>query len=149
MRPDVPIVLGGIAQALLADLPNDIRSPFGKSVASMAGTVTLVIAQEVDRLVDRLVIENEATAAILSDACAVLSEELADRVRLAVRDRTPRDLRVSTVQAINDTLRALLIEVHAEVEAAGTPAANAMNERIWAELAESIRRRALNLPGFE
>jgi hypothetical protein len=148
MTPEPATALQGVAHALLSDLPPEIRSPFGKFVASVSGSVALVLAQELDRLVDRLVIENEATAAVLSDACPLLGADLADRVRLAVRDRTPRDLKVSTVRAINDALRALLIETHAEVERQDSPAAMAMNARIWAELSESVRRRAIDLPGL-
>jgi hypothetical protein len=140
--------LQAVAQALLTDLPGEIRSPFGKFLAGVSGSLALVLTQELDRLVDRLVTENEATAVILSGACPLLSPDLADRVRFTVRDRTPRDLKISTVQAINDSLRALLIEVHAQVERQDSAEAQAMNGRIWAELAESVRRRTVELPGL-
>ena len=145
MKPDPSVALNGLAQTLIADLSPDIRTPFGQSTASMSAGVAMLLARQVDGLVDRLVVENDATAAILSDACTLLTASLADRVRLAVRDRTPADLKVSTVQAINDRLRALLIEVHAEVEAQDSPQAAALNERIWSELAESTRRREVDL----
>ena len=51
------------------------------------------------------------------------------------------DYRLSSLQAENDALRRGLVALHAAVEANLAPEAAALNERIWAELVESTRRR--------
>jgi len=48
---------------------------------------------------------------------------------------------VSTLQGINDRLRAILVDVHAAIEETPGEGARAMEERIWEELRESTRRR--------
>jgi len=48
---------------------------------------------------------------------------------------------VSSLLAENDALRAGLIALHAAVEQLETPEGRAMDDRIWAELVESTRRR--------
>ena len=146
MRPDPDKVLMGVAMAVMAELPPEIRTPFGQSKAQMGGMLLLVLAQESDRLVDRLNKENEAVAAILFDAARLLSQELAMRVKEAIRGRVPPDLRVSTLVGINDRLRGLLIDVHAVVEGLTSPEAAIINARIWAELVESTRRRHVEVP---
>ncbi|MBI2765177.1 MAG: hypothetical protein HYX53_04605 [Chloroflexi bacterium] len=144
MTPEAPKVLNGMASALLVKLMPEVRTPFGQSVAGMAGMLAFVLAQESDRAVDRLHRENEAVAAILRDAAAILPDEaLSDRAREAAGTRTPPDLRVSTMQAINDRLRAVFIEVHAAIEDTPGDDARALEERIWEEIRESTRRRHL------
>jgi hypothetical protein len=132
--------------AMLADLPPDIRTPFGQSTAGIAGTLTLIVAEEFDRMADRLAAENKAVAGILREATALLPG-LAGRIEEALESMTPSDLRVSSFQAVNDRLRGLLIEVHAALEERGTAEGQALVERIWAELEASTRRREVQLPG--
>ncbi len=145
MRPDPSTVLRGTAAAMMVDLPKDIRTPFGLSTAGTAGALNLIVAEEFDRMVDRLAEENAATAAILADAQSAVDRELSDRIAVALAEPAPANLRVSTFQALNDRLRALLVEVHAFVDGSGEPAAAELNERIWAELDASTRRREVHL----
>lgn len=146
MRPDPPKVLLGVANALLLQLTPEVRTPFGQQMAGLAGMLNIAIAQEFDRIADRLHEENEAVAAILLDAEPLLPPQLAARAQEAAQARHPANLRVSTLQQINDRLRALLIEVHAAIEQLPGQAARHMDERIWAEYALSTDRRHLELP---
>jgi hypothetical protein len=146
MRPTPDKVLAGVATALFMDITPDVRTPFGQSAAGMAGTLTLVLAQEVDRLVDRLHSEATAIAALLMDARELLLPPDQDVVDAAMQALPPPDLKVSTMQAANDRLRAALITVHAAVEALDSAEARAMNARIWEELKESTRRRHVEVP---
>ena len=146
MRPDPARVLMGVATNLMVGLMPEVRTPFGQSVAGMAGMLTLVLAQEVDRLADRLYRETEEVATILGKALPLLPPELAVRVRAAIDARVAPDLRISSLQAANDRIRAVLIEVHAAVEVLAGPEAAALNERIWDELRESTRRRHVEVP---
>lgn len=142
MRPDAGRVLNGVAVALLTRVAPEIRTPFGQQLAGLSAVLLRVVATEFDRIADRLSVENAAVAAILSDAAAVLPDaSLNVRAREAANAATPPDLRVSTLQAINDRLRAILVEVHAAIEETPGEEARAMEERIWEELRESTRRR--------
>jgi hypothetical protein len=136
----------GVATNLLVNLTPEVRTPFGQSVAGMAGMLAIVLAQEVDRLADRLHRETEVVAAILADALPLLDAALATRVQAAVDGRVAPDLRVSSLQVANDRVRAALIDVHAAVEAIDSPEARAMDTRIWDELRESTRRRHVEVP---
>ena len=47
----------------------------------------------------------------------------------------------AALQAENDALRGGLVVLHAALESNTDPAARAFEERIWAEIVESTRRR--------
>lgn len=141
MRPDPARVLMGLTSKLALTVAADCRTPFGQTTAGHAAALTMVLAQEVDRLPERLYRETEAVAAILEDALPFLDPALAGRVREALANNAAPDLRISSLQAATDSVRAILIEVHAAVEAQESAEARAMNERIWDELRESTRRR--------
>lgn len=143
MRPDPAMVLGAIAGAIAAELPTT-PTPFGQQTLGIAASLSMMLAQDIDRAPARLVDEYRATAAILRDAVPLLDDpELAARSEAALSIDILADLRVSVLQAADDNLRSLLIEVHARVETMSGDAAATLNERIWEELKESTRRRHL------
>lgn len=123
----------------------DLRTPYAQHDAHLAGVTALVLAQEIDRLADRLQRENAAVAALLGDAQPLLPGALRERVAEAVQ-REPADIRVSTLEARNNELRTLLIDVHAAVEDDPALAARALDERIWVEYREAARRRHVEYP---
>lgn len=144
MRPDVPIVLNGIAGTLATKVLPEIRSPFGQQTIGLASQLCFMIAQEFDRAAARLVEEDAAILGLLERALPMLEEgALRERLLQALETVPGEDLRVSALQVENDGLRALLIDLHAAVEALGTPEAASLNELIWDELRESTRRRHL------
>jgi ethanolamine utilization microcompartment shell protein EutS len=140
MKPEPGRVLQGVGVSLLTAVLPEVATPFGQQTTSSAGALALMISEEFDRAPERLSRENAAVRAILADARGVTPDQAAaiDQA-LAVK---AADLRVSTLQKENDALRAALIGVHAAVEAIDTAEAKALNERIWAELVESTKRRA-------
>ena len=71
MRPNPSRVLGGVTMALAVQLPPDIRTAFGQALAQMAGGLTYMLSVEMERIVDRLNVENHAIAEILNDATAL------------------------------------------------------------------------------
>ena len=143
MRPDPAMVLGAIAGAIAAELPTT-PTPFGQQTLGIAASLSMMLAQDIDRAPARLVDEYRATAAILRDAVPLLDDpELAARSEAALSTDILADLHVSVLQAADDNLRSLLIEVHARVETMSGDAAATLNERIWEELKESTRRRHL------
>jgi hypothetical protein len=145
MKPDPSKVLVGMANAVMVGLAAEARTPFGQTVAGMAGMLALALAQEVDRLPDRLNNENLGLAALLTDARALVDPALAAGID-EVANAAPANIRVSTLQALNDRLRGVLVDVHVAVEARNSPEARAMNDRVWAELIESVQRRHIEMP---
>lgn len=141
MRPDPGRVLQGVAVNLLTNVMQEIRTPFGLQTVGIAGSLAMMTAEEFDRAADRLVSENRAVRAILADGLPLVDGDTAAAVSAAIATPPAPDFRVSSLLAENDALRAGLIALHAGVEQAATPEAQAMDERIWAELIESTHRR--------
>ncbi len=144
MRPDVPRVLNGIAMTLATDILRDVQTPFAQNTISHQIGLLTMIGQEFDRAAARLVEENAAILAILARAQSSMEEPgLQDRIGRELGEVPGQDLHVSALQAENDRLRALLIDVHADVEAMPGAEAETLDRLIWDELRESTRRRSL------
>lgn len=137
MTPTVPLVLNGLARTMLMDLAPQVAAAYAGQTLQLAGMLAMMVAQEFERAAARLVEENVAIEAILADAGD------AELARLAAAREA--SLLVSAQQARNRDLRGALTRLHATVEALDTPAARALDARIWTELAESTRRRLLDL----
>lgn len=150
MRPDPPIVLRGIAAALIQEVAPEVSSAFGMgTIGNSVGLLTFV-AQEFDRAAARLVTENKAIVSLFRDALdgeLVPDHVLSGRMQEASGRDLFADLHVSALQRLNDDLRAILVDLHAAVDRASGEAAAAFGERIWEELKESTRRRHLERMG--
>ncbi len=142
MKPDPNIVLKGIVRTYQRELILELDSAYSKNSAILGNGLLNILSVEFERLIDRLIEETQVTAAILRDAAVLLPDErLSLRARSTAAKREPANYRLSTIQAMNDEVRAMLIEVHAAIEAVPGPEAAAMNDRIWAELQASTVRR--------
>lgn len=137
MTPAVPSVLNGLARTMLMELAPQVTAAYAGQTLQLAGALAMMIAQEFDRAAARLVEENAAVEAILADSGD------AELATLAAA-RQP-SLLVSDLQVRNRELRAALTRLHARVETLDTPAARALEARIWAELIASTRRRLLDM----
>lgn len=147
MRPDVPKVIGGISAAMITQILPELRTPIAIQNTTLGVGLMVMISQEFDRAAARLVEENRALRELLNDASAVLKDSgLEGRIKEATGTGDDPDLHVPALQATNDRLRAVLIDVHAKAEETDDAALRELNERIWAELQESTRRRHLASP---
>jgi hypothetical protein len=142
LKPDPPLVLNGIVAEFARHVAPELRTPYAQGVFGLGVTMLTMLAQEYDRAAARLVEENDAIAALLEDISYVVEDTML-RDRIGAELQTPRhtNLRVSALEPENDRLRLLLIEAHAAVEGLDSPEARVLNERVWAELQESTRRR--------
>lgn len=138
-------VLAALADDMLA-YSRALRDPYLQHNAFLSHTVLAALAQEVDGQAARLVDESTAIAAILRDAVPLLPDGLSARVTAAIAPERPPSLLLSALQARNDRLRALLIDVHAAVESMPGPAAADLDARIWEEYRQSLRRRHVEPP---
>ncbi len=130
MTPAVPAVLAELAGLALRNADPTVHPADRASALGLSAALLGMAAEVWDGMAARLVEENRAVRALLAgdDAYAALAVETDD------------DLRISALQASNDTLRAALIELHAAAEARGD---TALTEAIWTELILSTERRRM------
>ena len=142
MTPSTRAILTDLAQRMGGLFGPDLKTPFLAATAGMTAGVLMMIAEEGDRTAHRLAEENRAIRAIFKKAAGLAAPaDLTERLRnLASGDES--DLRISSLQAVNDALRDALIDLHAFVETQSGGAAKAIEAAIWAELTASTRRRA-------
>ncbi len=143
MVPTIAQVLNGIARTLLMEVMPQTADAYLTQTVQLDAMLAMMCAQEFDRAAARLADENATLLALFSDAEAIVTD---DRLRTELRaagTAAPSGLLVSQLQERNRVLRALLVRLHAHVET--LPDAVAFNDRIWAELVESTRRRQLDL----
>jgi hypothetical protein len=148
MTPNTRAILMDLAQRMGGLYAPDLKSPYLAGSAGLTAAVLMMAAEESDRAAHRLAEENRAIRAIFKMAASLsapagLTERLGN---LAVGE--DGDLRISTLQAVNDALRDALTDLHALVESQPDEAAAAINTAIWSELAASTRRRAFTSQSF-
>ena len=134
MTPAVPAVLAEIAGLAVRNAMPDVHPADRASSLGLSAALLAMAAEVWDGAAARLVEENRAVRALLARA----GEVGLDFAELASGDDA--DLRISSLQAGNDALRAALIELHAGAEAKG---ATGLEADIWAELVASTERRKM------
>lgn len=138
MKPDIPAVLAELAGLVARNAVPDVDPAERAGALSLSAALLGMAAETWDGAAQRLVEENKALRALLSDAGdragrnAWLSQGIDD------------DLRVSVLAAANARLRSALIELHAAVEGDDAPDARALETRIWEELRLSTERRQMS-----
>lgn len=140
MRPDLPRALQGVGITMISKLMPEIGTPFGQQEIGLAAQLSFWAAEEAERGADRLVTESKATRELLAEGLPLAGEARA-AVEAALATPPAPNLRISTLQAENDSVRRGLVALQAALEGNPSPEAAALNERIWDELVESTRRR--------
>ena len=121
---------------------------YEQSTVTTLGALLLAVSEEHERAAARRVEENSALQALFTRAADALGDAaLGARLRDAAGLEAP-SLRVSDLQAHNDRLRGLLIELHASVEADESAAARAIEAEIWDELRQSTERRRISMGAY-
>ena len=140
MRPDLSRALQGVGMTMITKLMPEIGTPFGQQEIGLAAQLSFWAAEEAERGADRLYQETKATREILRDGLPLAGDARA-AVEAGLATPEAPNLLVSTLQAENDSVRRGLVDLQAALERNGSAEAAALNERIWAELVESTRRR--------
>lgn len=149
MKPDVPLALQKLAGSLLTEVAPAVGVDYLQRNTGVSAIMLQLASEEWERAAARRVEENAALRAIFRDAAGVaVGPTLRARLAAAAAAGGDADLRISALDAANASLRALLIELHAEVETLDGPAARRLEDAIWAELRRSTERRALSLAPF-
>jgi hypothetical protein len=148
VKPDVPVALQKLSLVLLAEVAPAVGVDYLQRNTGIAAIMLQMAAEEWDRAAARRSEENAALRALFREAAPEVADA-ALRARLAeAAAGADADLRLSVLDASNRALRALLIELHAHVEAQATAGARRVEDAIWAELRRSTERRAFALAPF-
>jgi len=148
VKPDVDLTLQRLAESLLVDVAPSIGSDYAKSNTLLSAMMLQSAAEEWDRAAARRVEENRALRALFAKAAGCVEDAaLAEQLRAAAQGEDA-SLRIAALEESNAALRALLIELHARVEALEGPEARRIESAIWDELRASTERRALSSAPF-
>ncbi|MBM4382745.1 MAG: hypothetical protein FJ091_05185 [Deltaproteobacteria bacterium] len=148
MKPDPQRVLEQTAAQLGGEILLAVQPRYRQAGVGMLAGLLGAIREEFDRAAARRVEENAALRALFARGAEIATDAaLAARLRAAAASRDD-SLLVPALDAANQQLRALLIALHAHVEALATPAARELDAAIWRELAASTARRKLSLGAF-
>ncbi len=148
MRPSVPKVLdqtvGNLATEILPLMPTSFRQGLvGAQIALL-----MAVREEFDRGAARRVEENDAVRGLLRLASGLpLEAGLAERLESAARG-SDDSLQIPALDAENNRLRQLLIELHAAVADLEGDAPRRLESAIWSELVASTERRKLGMAPF-
>jgi len=141
MKPDIQAVLAQTVQVMLQDFAPGAATPYLASQIGMTAFVLSMAVEDFDRAASRRVEENRSIRALLTRSADLgLEPGLAARLA-ALAAGQDDDLHISALDAANAALRAALIDLQSTVEARAEPAAAALHDAIWAELADSTERR--------
>jgi len=148
VKPDVPVVLQKLSMTLLAQIAPAVGVDYLQRNTFITAMMLGMVAEEWDRAAARRVEENAALRALFRDALPELTDA-ALRARLEEASRgADTDLRLAALDAANQLLRGLLIELHAAVDGVDTPGARRVDAAIWLELRRSTERRTFALSPF-
>ena len=148
MKPGVPKVLEVVAAKLLFEVAPSVTPSYKQASIGVTAMLLGMVREEWDRAAARRVEENAALRALFRDsASAVADTDLRRRLEAAAAS-SDASLLVSELEKGNDALRALLIELHAQVEQQTGAASRAVEDAIWRELSASTDRRKVALAPF-
>lgn len=145
MIPDVPTILNGIARCTAMEIGPEMRSQYGTWSVQLIPVLLMMVAQEFDRAAARLTEENETLVGLFKEANTLVTDETLRRDLAEAAAAGDSSLMVSALRERNHRLRALLIRLHGHVETLAGSTARAFDDRLWAELVASTRRRHLDL----
>ncbi|BBD00106.1 MULTISPECIES: hypothetical protein [Sphingobium] len=141
MKPDIPAVLEDVARKLRETILPDLKG-FQANMVGMTAAMLDMTAEAWDGAADRLVQENAALATLLGQGSALTGDPA---FRNAAKEEA-QDLKISTLERINDQRRRALIALQARIET--DQSAQALNSAIWDELRASTERRRVTLANF-
>lgn len=148
MKPSMDHLLmtmvGTIAGRVIPAMPEE---SYALGDAKMVAAMAIILAQEVDRAADVLITENAALRALFGKAAALDLGPLTAQLAKAAQS-ADTDYKVSTLEAGNASLRALLIDLQTQVEERSEDWAKVLNADIWAILSRGAEQRMLHLPSM-
>ena len=148
MKPEIPKVLEVVAGKLIFEIAPSVTPSYRQSSIGVTAMLLGMVREEWDRAAARRVEENASLRALFGDASSVVTDTDLRRRLEAAAGTVDASLLVSELEKSNDALRALLIELHAQVEQQSGAASRALEDAIWRELSASTERRKVALAPF-
>jgi hypothetical protein len=148
MKPDVGVFLETLSAKLLFEMAPQMQPPFMQGTITVIGIMLAMLREEWDRVAQRRVEENAAMRALFVRAAPDVGDRGLRQRLLEAAESRDASLRISDLDAGNDRLRRLLIELHAHVEEQPSEAARRIEAEIWSELLASTERRRFSLAPF-
>lgn len=145
MRPQLPHVLGGFLQTIAEEIMPHIGLEYVQKEMEMVLLALMAATEESDRAAEVRVRENEDFRALFARAAEAIPDASLKARLTQASAGSDTSLRVTDLDAANDKLAALLIELHAYVEAADGDWAHGLNGDIWNVLRASTQRRAISV----
>jgi hypothetical protein len=137
--------LRGVIDTLGSRIAPTLGEGFGTEVMRLAGLVLAITTNSLDDAAALRVAENDSMRALFGDAASIVTDtSLAARLR-AAGDEPASGLKISELDAANDRLRGLLVDLHVHVEDLPGAPARTIESRIWRllqqfEIARAPRR---------
>lgn len=148
MKPEVHDVLGVFAGSLLTSVTPEIESQYVRDDLALMAFLLMVSAEDYDRAAEVRVQDNRSMRTLFAAAAEhVADADLKQRLEEAANGNEA-SLRITDLNASNDALKRLLIEVHEHIETAasnGATWAHALDRKIWDILDASTQRRAISI----
>jgi len=146
MKPEVATALGGFFVTLMTEIAPQLGGEYSTGSVGLIGMSIAMAAQEYDRAADIRVRENEAMRALFAEAGRLVEDKALAKRLLDAGATKDTSFKVSALNASNDALKSLLIELHATVETSKAPWAAALDRKIWGFLVEAAEGRKLVFP---
>lgn len=133
---DIPMILDRVGKKLSIDVSPHLEGHYAGGHVIMSGLLTMMAAEQIDGLVDRLLSEVRDMRTLLEDGGG------------EVPDTRTRSFKVSNVQEMHNKLSDLLIKLQERVEVSDTAEDKALNARIWVYFNEGAEARMPTMPDF-
>jgi hypothetical protein len=146
MKPEVTTVMGGYVGTLFGSILPHLNSEYSMGDTGLMAMSFMMMAQEFDRAADIRLQENEDMRALFAHAADVVDNEKLSAALRAAGSGADTSLRIHALNAGNDELKAVLIELHAYVEASDAHWAPELEMRIWSVICAGAERRKLDFP---
>jgi len=146
MKPEVDQILMITAGQIVTELAPNLAAQYAQGVAQLSALMAILSAQEYDRAAEIRASENRDMRALFNEIAPLVRDPALKSKLEAAAAETDPSIRVSALNQANDTLRDLLIALHAHVEALDGQKARAAETRLWGLLKSFADRRQLFLP---
>ena len=135
-------VLEGVIAALRDQVAPALEDGFAREAARLSQSLIAIAGRAGDDAAAIRVAENARMRRIFAEAADVIADAaLAEQLAAAAASSDP-GLRLSELDTETGRLRALLVELHARLEAIDSPAARRLDCAIWCALRDAEMARA-------
>ncbi|HEY4125719.1 MAG TPA: hypothetical protein VGM36_13960 [Rhizomicrobium sp.] len=142
MKPEIDQILNLSAMKIIGEFAPAMAAQYEQGMAQVVAGLMLMSAQEYDRAADIRVAENQDMRVLFAELASQISDAGLRGELEAAAETREGSLRISALNAANETLRRLLIRLHAQFDDMGADAS-----RIWSVLKTMAARRTVTLPG--